>query len=49
MCIRDSVNGEHFKKACEMFPTLLTETPEIINTTIEGKTGWDRMSEFSVE
>lgn len=43
------VNSEHFKKATELFPTVLRETPEIINTVIEGKTEWDRMAEFKVE
>lgn len=42
------VNSEHFQKATEMFPTILQETPEIINTVIEGKTEWDRMAEFQV-
>lgn len=42
------VNSDHFKAACELFPTILSETPEIINTLIEGKTEWDRMAEFAV-
>lgn len=42
------VNSEHFRKATELFPKILTETPQIINTVIEGKTGWDRMAEFQV-
>lgn len=43
------VNSDHFQKATELFPTVLTETPQIINTLIEGKTEWDRMAEFQVE
>lgn len=43
------VQSEHFKAACEMFPKILSETPQIINTLIEGKTEWDRMAEFAVE
>lgn len=43
------VSSAHFKKACEDMPKLLLETPEIINTVIEGKTEWDRMAEFKVE
>ncbi len=43
------VNSDHFKKATELFPKILKETPQIINTLIEGKTEWDRMAEFSVE
>ena len=42
------VNSEHFRKATELFPTILAETPQIINTVIEGKTDWDRMAEFQV-
>ena len=43
------VNSEHFKKATELFPSVLKETPEIINTLIEGQTHWDRMAEFQVD
>lgn len=42
------VNSEHFKAAQEFFPTILKETPTIINTLIEGKTEWDQMAEFKV-
>lgn len=42
------VNSEHFRKATELFPMILAETPQIINTVIEGKTDWDRMAEFQV-
>ena len=43
------VNSQHFKDAAELFPTILTETPRIINTLIEGKTEWDEMAEFQVK
>ena len=43
------VNSDHFQQVAELFPSILTETPEIINTLIEGKTQWDRMAEFSVD
>ncbi|AWB82283.1 antibiotic biosynthesis monooxygenase [Corynebacterium yudongzhengii] len=43
------VNSQHFQDAGELFPEILTETPEIINTLIEGKTEWDRMAEFQVD
>lgn len=43
------VNSDHFRKAAKLFPAVLRETPQVINTTIEGKTEWDRMAEFSVE
>lgn len=42
------VNSDHFKAAKEFFPTILKETPTIINTLIEGKTEWDTMAEFKV-
>lgn len=43
------VQSQHFKDAAEMFPGILTETPQIINTLIEGKTEWDRMAEFQID
>lgn len=43
------VQSRHFKDAAEMFPEILLETPQIINTLIEGKTEWDRMAEFQVK
>ena len=42
------VNSDHFKAAQELFPQILEETPQIINTLIEGKTEWDAMAEFQV-
>lgn len=43
------VNSDHFKRACDEMPKYLVETPDIINTLIEGKTEWDKMAEFKVE
>lgn len=43
------VTSAHFKKALEVMPQALAETPHIINTTIEGATGWSRMAELSVD
>ena len=43
------VSSPHFKKALEEMPQALAETPHIINTTIEGATGWSRMAELSVD
>lgn len=43
------VQSEHFKESQELFPTLLAQTPEIINVKIDGKTEWDEMAEFRVE
>lgn len=45
----DHANTEHFKRSCEELPKYLVETPDIINTHIDGKTEWDKMSEFSVD
>ncbi|AWT25688.1 MULTISPECIES: putative quinol monooxygenase [Corynebacterium] len=42
------VQSDHFKASCELFPTVLRETPQIINHSLPGKTGWDRMAEFQV-
>jgi quinol monooxygenase YgiN len=43
------VNSEHFKKAMQELPQALTETPRIINTTIEGADDWSRMGELTVD
>lgn len=43
------VTSDHFKAAQELFPQILSETPQIINTLIEGKTQWDTMAEFQVD
>ncbi len=43
------VGSDHFKRACEELPKYLTETPDIINTLIPGKTEWDKMAEFKVD
>jgi quinol monooxygenase YgiN len=43
------VTSAHFKRALEEMPQALAETPHIINTTIEGATGWSRMAELSVD
>jgi len=37
------VNSDHFKKAMQDMPQALAETPQIINTTIEGANDWSRM------
>lgn len=42
------VNSDHFKAAQKLFPQILQETPEIINTLVSGKTEWDEMAEFQV-
>lgn len=43
------VYSDHFKAAADMFPKILAETPQIINTSIPGKTEWDEMAEFQVK
>lgn len=42
------VESEHFKRGCDEFPKYLVETPDIINFHIDGKTSWDKMSEYQV-
>lgn len=43
------VESDHFKQAIADVPQALAETPHIINTTIEGQNGWDRMGELTIE
>ncbi len=43
------VNSDHFKAAIEQMRPMITRTPEIVSTTIEGQTGWDRMGELDVD
>lgn len=40
------VTSEHFRLAQQQFPTWLSETPQIINTTLDH--GFDEMAEFKV-
>ena len=43
------VNSDHFKAAVQAIPPALTETPRIINATIDGATDWSRMGEMTVD
>jgi quinol monooxygenase YgiN len=43
------VNSDHFHAGLETMRPLLARTPDIINTTIEGATGWSTMGELSVD
>jgi quinol monooxygenase YgiN len=43
------VGSEHFKRAMQDMPQALAETPQIINTTIEGASDWSRMGELSID
>lgn len=42
------VTSAHFQQAMKDMPQALAETPQIINTTIEGDS-WSQMGELSVE
>lgn len=42
------VGSEHFRAAQETIPPYLTETPRVINTTVE-QDGWSELGEMSVE
>ncbi|GAC1333297.1 MAG: putative quinol monooxygenase [Chloroflexota bacterium] len=43
----EHVASEHFKKAIQDLPPLLTATPEIVNVEVPG-TEWSRLGEMSV-
>ncbi|WP_030957525.1 putative quinol monooxygenase [Streptomyces sp. NRRL S-378] len=43
------VTSEHFRAALETMRPMVTRTPEIVSTTIEGATGWSRMGELQVD
>ncbi|MEV7557244.1 putative quinol monooxygenase [Streptomyces sp. NPDC048331] len=43
------VTSEHFGAALETMRPLVTRTPEIVSTTIEGATGWSRMGELRID
>jgi quinol monooxygenase YgiN len=43
------VNSDHFKLAMAELPQALTETPRVINTTIEGESDWGHLAEMSVD
>ena len=43
------VNSGHFRSAMETLPQALSETPHIINTTIDGANDWSLMGELTVE
>jgi quinol monooxygenase YgiN len=42
------VNSDHFKQAMQELPQALAETPQIINTTIDGAEDWSRMGEMTI-
>ncbi|MCE2525750.1 MAG: antibiotic biosynthesis monooxygenase [Acidimicrobiia bacterium] len=42
------VTSDHFAQAMLDMPQALSETPRIINTTIEGANGWSQMGELTI-
>jgi quinol monooxygenase YgiN len=40
------VSSDHFKAATDKLPDYVAATPEIINVTIPGATGWSEMAEI---
>ncbi|MEV7591753.1 putative quinol monooxygenase [Streptomyces sp. NPDC089922] len=43
------VTSEHFRAALETMRPLVTRTPEIVSTTIEGAHGWSAMGELRID
>ena len=43
----EHVQSEHFKRAIREMPSLLVETPQIVNVEVPG-TDWAKMAEMSV-
>jgi len=43
------VNSSHFHAAMETMRPLLSHTPDIVSTTIEGADGWSAMGELTVD
>ncbi|MCK1797799.1 antibiotic biosynthesis monooxygenase [Streptomyces sp. XM4193] len=43
------VNSEHFRTAMTELRPLVSRTPDIVSTTIEGADGWSRMGELAVD
>ncbi|MCS0636368.1 antibiotic biosynthesis monooxygenase [Streptomyces sp. LP05-1] len=43
------VTSDHFRAGLETMRPLLTRTPEIVSTTIEGATGWSAMGELQID
>ena len=42
------VNSDHFRAGLETMRPLLSGTPEIVSTTIEGANGWSEMGELKI-
>ncbi|MEV7729729.1 putative quinol monooxygenase [Streptomyces sp. NPDC101733] len=43
------VGSAHFRAALETMRPLITRTPDIVSTTIEGANGWSAMGELRVD
>lgn len=43
------VKSDHFKRAMKDMRQALSETPHIINTTIEGASEWSMMGELAID
>ncbi|MEW2547663.1 putative quinol monooxygenase [Streptomyces sp. NPDC047002] len=43
------VNSDHFKAAIATMRPLVSRTPDIVSTTIEGATGWSAMGELTID
>ncbi|MFI5530086.1 putative quinol monooxygenase [Kitasatospora sp. NPDC051853] len=43
------VTSAHFAAGLETMRPLVTRTPEIVSTTIEGANGWSRMGELRID
>jgi quinol monooxygenase YgiN len=43
------VNSDHFKQALQDLSQALSETPQIINTSIEGASDWSLMGELTID
>ncbi|GAA3009033.1 putative quinol monooxygenase [Kitasatospora albolonga] len=43
------VTSPHFAAGLETMRPLVTRTPEIVSTTIEGAHGWSRMGELQID
>ena len=43
------VTSDHFHTAMRDLRPLLSRTPDIVSTTIEGATGWSKMGELTVD
>lgn len=43
------VGSDHFKTAMVELAPLVSRTPDIVSTTIEGATGWSKLAELQVD